>query len=191
MAVSLISRHTPTTLKFQLPLSFIVVPTPCGLRGEARKAPLRYASNRCRTYAKFNIDIVTLGKRTSKDTVYDSPIDEYKKRMRSILQLTERNVKREQSSRIIEAAREKGASIMILHSEGNLPEDSVHFAQLVFNMLDHGRGKVVIVIGDAEGLPDGLLRMRGPRVNVISLSTLTLTHKMVCYQTHHPFLIRF
>lgn len=162
-------------------LSFVPTAIPFVLRRGPQTVVSRNVSSRTRMrpQAKFNVDILTLGKRTSKDAVYDEPIGEYTKRMRSVLHMTERHVKRDGAGRVIAAARDNGASVMVLHAEGDLPRDSVHFGELIFKWLDLGRGKVVIVIGDADGLPDDVLHMKGPRVNICSLSTLTLTHKMV------------
>lgn len=139
----------------------------------------QYASRRFLVSAKYKVEIATLGKKTSKDATYDDAIAEYAKRMHAVMHVTERQLKRDNAARALCSSRDSGASLALLDVGGVLPRDSVDFARIVFNALQEGRSRLTFVIGDADGFPDDVRNIHGPRIHIVSLSTLTLTHKMV------------
>lgn len=73
-----------------------------------------------------------------------------------------------------------------------LPKDSRHFAHLVYKAFEEGGSKIAFVIGDADGLSEDMRALRGRRgVSLLSLSTLTFTHKMVSYRIAITLFSRF
>lgn len=142
-------------------------------------------SSRFSLHAKYKVEIITLGKRTSKDAVYDDAIAEYVKRMRGTVSFAERHLKRDVALKNLTATHDSGASLILLDAQGLLPRDSRDFAKRVFNALQIGRCRLTFVIGDAEGFPDEIRAFTGSRTQALSLSTLTLTHKMVSISKHY------
>jgi len=77
------------------------------------------------------------------------------------------------------------SAVILLDEHGKMPRDSEHFSDIIYNALEQGGSRLAIVIGDAEGLPSELLsyaeelRRTSTAVQVLSLSPLTFTHKMV------------
>lgn len=130
-------------------------------------------------HARYKVELVTLGRKNSKDALYDAGVEEYARRMSNVLSMTERQLKPENAVKYIASARDAGGSVILLHHEGHLPDGSVAFADLLFNALQDGRSRCLMVIGDADGLPASVRSMPGPRVSLLSLSPLTFTHKMV------------
>lgn len=133
---------------------------------------------------KYKVELATLGRKSSKDAVYDGAIAEYSRRLTGTMSISERAWKRDAAAASIETARHAGHSVIILDVAGPPPRDSVHFADTVFSALERGRSHLTFVIGDADGFPSDVAEViRQHRtlhnVHVLSLSTLTLTHKMV------------
>lgn len=139
-------------------------------------------------HSKYKVEIITLGKRTSKDAVYDDAIAEYVRRMRGTVSFSERHLKRDLALRSLSVTHDSGASLILLDAQGFLPNDSHDFSRRVFTALQNGRCHLTFVIGDAEGFPNEVRALTGSRVQALSLSTLTLTHKMVSFANHAPFL---
>lgn len=129
--------------------------------------------------ARYRVEIVTLGRRNSKDAVYDSGVEEYTRRLSHSVMMTERLVKPENALKHLTSTRDAGSSLLLLDASGHLPKGSVAFADLFFSALREGGSKCSFVIGDADGFPANVRTMPGPRVSLISLSPLTFTHKMV------------
>lgn len=134
--------------------------------------------------ARLQIEILTIGKRSGKDAAYDSPIAEYRKRMSRIVAVSERTVKPTAAfATISEVANRGRASVFLLDEHGDLPRDSIHFSKMLFDAFEQGDSRLSIVIGDAEGLPQDIIGLKGPKVRLLSLSPLTFTHNMVSYPT--------
>lgn len=146
-----------------------------------RRVLSRNASRIC---AKLKVEVINIGKRSGKDAVFDDQINEYVKRMRPVLSVQGRWVKAESAVENVKRHSEQGA-VILLDEKGKMAKDSVHFSEIMYDALERGGSRLAIVIGDAEGLPDELLTLaeRSERskknVQLLSLSTLTLTHKMV------------
>lgn len=146
---------------------------------QPRRAALRTSAA---PRAKYKVEIATLGRKSSKDAAFDAPIAEYVRRMRATLQLAERHVKRDAAARALAQWRDAGRAVVLLHDAGEMPAGSPAFAAWLFDALEaaHRAGGVVFCIGDADGFPEGVLELgEGTDVHVMSLSRLTMTHKMV------------
>lgn len=136
--------------------------------------------------AKLRVDVLTLGKPNGKDAAYDVPIQEYVKRMSGSLTIHERYIKNKTAVETVSEFSRNG-SVILLDEKGVLPSDSVHFSKIVFNALERGGSRLAVVIGDADGLPAEMKALsKNDRVQLISLSSLTFTHKMV--KIHPSFL---
>lgn len=99
--------------------------------------------------------------------------------MSRTLTVTERTVKPDAAAATVSNMREKG-SVMLLDEKGRMPRDSIHFAEIVYDALEQGGSRLGVVIGGAEGLPKDVVAIgKENNVQLISLSPLTFTHKMV------------
>lgn len=153
--------------------------TESGRGGPPRRTCYRQFRTNPPALARYKVDVVTLGRRNSKDAVYDAGVEEYTRRMSHSVLMTERLIKPENALKHLTSARDSGGSVLLLDEDGHLPKGSVAFTDLLFNALREGGSKCSFVIGDADGLPYDIRTMPGPRVSLISLSPLTFTHKMV------------
>lgn len=140
-------------------------------------------NHKIKVTSKFKIDIVTLGKKTSKDAMYEESINEYVRRLKGTMDIKERSIKKDMAIRTIHETIAKQHSIIILDAEkGILPENSIRFSELLFKYLQRGRCHTSFFIGDSDGFPRDITDIHdGPLVTRLSLSPLTLTHKMVTY----------
>ena len=129
--------------------------------------------------ASLRVEVLTIGRRSSKDAIYDEPVIELQKRMSQTMHVSERTIQRNNAAAAVESARTHGA-VVLLDEGGLLPTDSAHFSRIVFKALEQGGSRLTFVVGDADGLPSDVASMKKlQHVQSISLSTLTFTHKMV------------
>ena len=147
---------------------------------EKRCSQPTYRTIRAYPRAKLHVDLLTIGKRSGKDAVFDPLVGEYTKRLSRTVSVSERVVKPELALRAVTESQRKG-SVMLMDENGVLPKSSVHFSEMIFSAFERGGSNLTMVVGDAEGLPRDILNLQSsPRVQVVSLSPLTFTHKMVC-----------
>ncbi|CAN8065653.1 unnamed protein product [Agarophyton chilense] len=128
--------------------------------------------------AKLKVDIIRIGKKSGKDAIYDSLVSEYAKRLSRVISIHEKYAKCEAAPILVRDLAQR-ESIMLMDENGTMPRDSVHFSEMVFAALELGGSRLSIVIGDADGLPNNVLAIKSPRIQKVSLSPLTFTHKMV------------
>jgi 23S rRNA pseudoU1915 N3-methylase RlmH len=154
------------------------------VRSHPRLANLRTSPARWR--AKLKVSVINIGRHSTKDAVFDSVIDEYVKRLRPVLDLDMRWVKPEAAVATVLDAASSGVSVLCLDADGKIPESSEHFTELLYSRLESGGSRLYFVVGDADGLPDDLKpnkiqpqKRRPATIEHLSLSRLTLTHKMV------------
>lgn len=167
-------------------LSFISAHIPRA-RSAIRSSPPLIIRGRCyaspRWRAKLQVQVVSIGKRSGKDTVFDDQIAELVKRMRPVMEVESRWIK---PGAAVQAVREMSAAVpvVLLDEAGAMPKDSVQFSSTLYELLERGGSRLSFVIGDAEGLPSELVQdARGGRAHnlkLLSLGPLTFTHKMVC-----------
>lgn len=151
----------------------------CGLRS---LRSLRV--NKTSWSAKLGVTVLNVGRHSSKDAVFDEAIEEYVRRMRHSLSVDLRWVKPDAVVSAAMASAQSGASVLCLDGRGALPKSSEHFAEIVFNKLERGGSRLTFIIGDADGLPAELVGhaldpSAKPKIELLSLGPLTLTHKMV------------
>jgi 23S rRNA pseudoU1915 N3-methylase RlmH len=131
--------------------------------------------------------VINIGRHSSKDAAFDGAVDEYVKRLRPVMDVDTRWIKPDAAVAAVLDAAQSGTAVLCLDAKGMVLRSSEHFAELLYSRLESGGSRLCFVVGDADGLPDGLkpgalgLRSR-PNVEHVSLSNLTLTHKMV---RHH------
>jgi 23S rRNA pseudoU1915 N3-methylase RlmH len=131
--------------------------------------------------------VINIGRHSSKDAALDGAVDEYVKRLRPVMDVDTRWIKPDAAVAAVMDAAQSGAAVLCLAAKGMVLRSSEHFAELLYSRLESGGSRLRFVVGDADGLPEGLkpgalgLRSR-PNVEHVSLSNLTLTHKMV----RHP-----
>lgn len=171
--------------------TFVNIPTipsvswNCGAKFCNSQAVRRLSAHSQRWRAKLGVTVLNVGRHSSKDAVFDDAITEYVRRMRHSLSVDVRWVKPDAAVGSVLASAKSGASVVCLDGRGESPKSSEHFAEIVFRKLELGGSRLTFVIGDAEGLPAELvmhaLNPAGkPKLDLLSLGPLTLTHKMVC-----------
>lgn len=139
--------------------------------------------------ARLQVEILTLCKRSTKDAAFDATIAELTKRMSPVLSVTSRWIKPELSFRAVSDLADT-RPVFLLDERGMLPKDSRQFSQMVYRAFEGGGSRIAFVIGDADGLTvevRGLERKHG--VCMLSLSSLTFTHKMVSFGTATIFCL--
>lgn len=139
--------------------------------------PLRCAKT-ATCNAKLKVQLITIGKRSGKDAVFDPLVAEYTKRISKVISMSERSVKRESAAALVEELSNREA-VMLMDEHGPMPRDSIHFSEMIFAALERGGSRLSILVGDADGLPPSVLELQNARVQKVSLSPLTFTHKMV------------
>ncbi|KAK1857518.1 hypothetical protein I4F81_000135 [Pyropia yezoensis] len=160
-------------------------------------APRRYPT------AKARVEVVTLGRRSTKDAAFDGPVDTYITRAGPRLDISCRWVTpATAAATLLSGGGKVGAGgggggggsatggprahVICLDEGGAAPASSDAFAALLYDRLERGGSRVVFVIGEADGLPPAFREAvrstgRGPAggVEALSLSPLTLPHKLV------------
>lgn len=149
--------------------------------------------------AKARVEVVTLGRRSTKDAAYDGPVDTYITRAGPRLDISCRWVPPATAAATLLPGGVRGgggggggavggsrAHVICLDEGGAAPASSDAFASLLYDRLERGGSRVVFVIGEADGLPPAFRDAvraagRGPAggVESLSLSPLTLPHKLV------------
>jgi 23S rRNA (pseudouridine1915-N3)-methyltransferase len=183
--------------------SFVTsMPALCLARGRLDHAlPFRKlaSATRARWRAKLSVSVLNIGRHSSKDAAFDDQIAEYQRRLTPVLDLDLRWVRSGAALEAVLAAGAGGGSIVLLDGRGKAPRSSVAFSELLFDRLERGGSRLTYVIGDAEGLPSELIShaldpSAKPRIEMQSLSPLTLTHKMcrlfLCEQIYRASEIR-
>lgn len=150
-----------------------------------RKASTRHT--RSIWQARHQVTVVNIGRHSSKDSIYDDEIAEYSRRLRPSFQLDLKWIKPANAMDSILACT-RDSTVICLDACGDLPGSSEQFAKRLYDRFETGRGKITFVIGDAEGLPQELRKYAQSkegkqRLELWSLGTLTLTHKMVSCRT--------
>lgn len=144
-------------------------------RRRARVTPARWRGGP-------RVTLLNIGRASSKDAAYDVGVAEYTRRLAPTLALETRWVRPAAAEAAVLDAANRGATVVLLDGRGRVPRDSVEFSRLVFHALESGGSRAVFVVGDADGLPDTLVQhaLGGatPKVDVLSLGPLTLTHRM-------------
>jgi 23S rRNA pseudoU1915 N3-methylase RlmH len=148
---------------------------PCLTHGQSRPARWR---------AKLRVSVLNIGRHSSKDAAFDGVVDEYVKRLRPVMDVDTRWIKPDAAVAAVLDAAQSGTAVLCLDAKGMVLRSSEHFAELLYSRLESGGSRLCFVVGDADGLPDelkpGALGLRSrPNVEHVSLSNLTLTHKMV------------
>ncbi|PXF47375.1 Ribosomal RNA large subunit methyltransferase H [Gracilariopsis chorda] len=138
--------------------------------------PVRHAKS-ATFHAKLKVQLITIGKRSGKDAVFDPLVAEYTKRMSNVISISERSVKRESATALV-AELSKREAVMLMDEHGPMPRDSIHFSEMIFAALERGGSRLSMIVGDADGLPLSVLEVQNSRVQKVSLSPLTFTHKM-------------
>jgi len=141
--------------------------------------------------------VVTLGRRSTKDAVYDSAVDMYITRAGPRLDIACRWVAPATAAAALlpsgsdragggKATAGPRAHVICLDEGGSAPASSDAFATLLYDRLERGGSRLVFVIGEADGLSPAFREAvraagRGPAggVEALSLSPLTLPHKLV------------
>jgi len=142
--------------------------------------------------------VVTLGRRSTKDAVYDGAVDTYITRAGPRLDIACRWVAPATAAAALlpggsdrpgggKATAGPRAHVICLDEGGLAPASSDAFATLLYDRLERGGSRLVFVIGEADGLPPAFREAvaraagRGPvgGVEALSLSPLTLPHKLV------------
>lgn len=163
-----------------LPVASRALPLPL-FRARVFPPPRHLASRSSpRPRAKLQVEVVTLCKRSGKDSVFDPSISELAKRMSPVLSVSSRWVKPEHAARTVADLAHR-APVFVLDENGRLPNDSRHFADMLYDALQDGGSRAAFVIGDAEGIPKEVREIVKGNGNArwLSLGPLTFTHKMV------------
>ena len=116
----------------------------------------------------FKVKILTIGK--TKETWLEAALEEYRKRLKSTVQIEFSYVK---DNRQLLAIAEKEGSVVGL-DPGGIQLSSEAFSQFFVDSLEKRGARMTFVIGGPEGLPQDL------KTNhfLLSLSTLTFTHQI-------------
>lgn len=134
--------------------------------------------------AKLSVTVYMFGRNTSKDDVYDLEIQEYTKRLSPMMNVSCRWLKSELKGveTILDFAKDRGW-VICLDESGKHLDSSFQFSNFLYNRLERGGSRLAFVVGDAEGLPQPLKDASQSNsfhnIEALSLSPLTLTHKMV------------
>lgn len=146
------------------------------------------------TRAALCAQVLHLGRRSGKDAAYDAPVQTYVARMRSSLRVEERWVRADAAVTEVRRIAVR-APVLLLHETGPMPRNSAHFSELLYDRLIRGGSRVAFVIGDDDGIPQELLNDSNnsslPNIETLSLSSLTLTHKMVRGVVFPRFILKF
>ncbi|GAB0492866.1 hypothetical protein MMPV_004136 [Pyropia vietnamensis] len=130
-------------------------------------SPRRYPT------AKARVEVVTLGRRSTKDAAFDGPVDTYITRARPRLDISCRWVTpATAAATLLPGGRRGGRTVggggggggggaaggawphvICLDEGGAAPASSDAFASLLYDRLERGGSRVVFVIGEADGLP--------------------------------------
>lgn len=147
------------------------------VRNASRASPPRWR-------AKLRVSVLNIGRHSSKDATFDDAVTEYARRLRPTMDLELRWVRPDVATETVLSVAKDGAAVVCLDGRGKLPKGSEGLSEYVFERLERGGSRLTFVIGDAEGLPSGLVGhamnpAAKPTIELLSLGPLTLTHKMV------------
>jgi len=157
-------------------------PPGCAFHFQRNSSTVRRSHSYAASAKLGRVNVISVGRKTQKEKWAEDAVEEYVKRLGPTLSLECQWLKDDKALFTTLAKDVSNREFIIsMDAAGRLMKSSEDFSEVLFDAVEQSGARITFIIGGAEGLPEEFKadKSKGGRSDlVISLSRLTLTHKM-------------